>query len=91
VTNQPSPFTLVLTALAGWFNRKQQDVLEYLREENRVLREQIGPSRLRLTDRQRRRLAAKGKPLGRKLLRQWATIVTPDSILRWHHRLIARK
>jgi helix-turn-helix protein len=47
--------------------------------------------RLRFTDDQRRRLAAKGKPLGRKALRQIAMIVTPDTILAWHRRLIAAK
>ena len=43
----------------------------------------------RLTDDQRRRLAAKGKPLGRRLLDKVAGIVTPDTILRWHRKLIA--
>ncbi len=56
-----------------------------------MLREQFGARRLRLSDDQRRRLAAKGQALGRKLLSQVATIVTPDTILRWHHRLIAAK
>ena len=70
-------------------NRHQQRIIEYLIEENRVLKEQLGGRRLRLNDDQRRRLAAKGKILGRKLLGQIATIVTPDTILRWHHRLIA--
>jgi putative transposase len=60
-------------------------------EENRVLKEQVKGRRLRLTDDQRRRLAAKGRPLGRRVLRQVATIVTPDTILRWHRQLIARK
>ena len=46
---------------------------------------------MRLTDDQRRRLAAKGKPLGRRILRNIATIVTPDTILAWHRRLIAAK
>jgi len=68
-------------------------VIAYLIEENRVLKEQLeaGGRRLRLTDGQRRRLAAKGKPLGRKGLRTIATIVTPDTILAWHRRLIATK
>ena len=60
-------------------------------EENRVLREQLKGRRVWLTDDQRRRLAAKGQPLGRRILRRLATIVTPDTILRWHRRLIARK
>jgi len=68
-------------------------VIGYLIEENRVLKEQLetGGRRLRFTDDQRLRLAAKGKPLGRKVLRQIATIVTPDTILAWHRKLIAAK
>ena len=72
-------------------NHNQLQMIEYLREENRVLREQLGPRQLRFTDDQRRRLAAKAKTLGRKLLAQVATIVTPDTLLRWHQRLIAQK
>ena len=81
---------LILTA-AGWVNRHQEDVIDYLREENRVLREQRGPRPLRLTDAQRRRLAVRGQKLGRRMLAQVASIVTPDTILRWYRRLIARK
>ncbi len=55
-------------------------------EENRVLKGQLGKKRLLLTDDQRRRLAARGKILGRRLLAKVTTIVTPDTILRWHHR-----
>ncbi len=66
-------------------------IIEYLVEENRVLKEQMKGRRLRLTDEQRRRLAAKGKRLGRQTLNRVATIVTPDTILRWHRRLIALK
>ena len=81
---------LILTA-AGWVNRHQEDVIDYLREENLVLREQLGPRPLRLTDAQRRRLAVRGQKLGRRILAQVAGIVTPDTILRWYRRLIARK
>jgi len=82
---------MLLLMLAGWINRHQLAVIDYLKEENRVLRELHGKRRLRFTDDQRRRLAAKGKVLGRRLLTEVCNIVTPDTILRWHRRLIARK
>ena len=72
-------------------NQRQLQIIDYLREENRVLREQLGGRRVRLNDDQRRRLAARAKGLGRKLLAQLATIVTPETLLAWHRRLIARK
>ena len=72
-------------------NQQQQHAIEYLREENRVLREQLGNRRLRLNDDQRRRLAAKANGLGRRFLRQIATIVTPETLLAWHRKLIAQK
>ena len=51
------PWQLLVAAMAGWINQHQQAVVEYLREENRVLKEQLGGLRLRLTDAQRLRLA----------------------------------
>ncbi len=81
----------MLVALSGWINRHQLLIIDYLKEENRALREQLGGKRLRFTDDQRRRLASKAKVLGRKLLRELGTLVTPDTLLRWHLRLIARK
>ena len=80
---------LVLT-FAGWVNRHQDDLIAYLREENRVLREHLGPRPLRLTDAQRRRLTVRGQQLGRRVVMQVAGIVTPDTILRWYRRLIAQ-
>src|SRR3990172_2657563 len=65
----------------GDIHRHQQDAVEYLREENRVLREMLGKRRLSFTDRQRRRLAIRGRELGRALLSGIATLVTPDTIL----------
>ena len=84
---------LLLATFAGWVTRQQSHAIAYLIEENRVLEEQLTASgkRVRFTDDQRRRLAAKGKPLGRKVLQQIATIVTPDRILAWHRKLIASK
>jgi hypothetical protein len=72
-------------------NQHQQCVIEYLIEENRVLREQVGSRRMRFSDEQRRRLAAKAKKLSRKVLAQVATIVTPETLLAWHRKLIAKK
>ena len=71
-----NPFHFVVIVLAGWMNQRQQSVIEYLREENRVLREQLGDRRLQFTDDQRRRLAVRAKGLGRKLLMEIATLVT---------------
>ena len=76
---------------AGRVTRHQEHVIDDLREEHRVLREQRGPRPRRLTDAQRRRLAGRGQKLGRQMLAQVASIVTPDTMLRWYRRLIARK
>lgn len=85
------PLRFIIVVLAGWLNQQQQEVIDYLREENRGLREQLGSRRLRLNDEQRRRLAVRAKKLGHKLLGEIASIVTPDTLLRWHRKLIARK
>jgi hypothetical protein len=85
------PFRFLLIAAAGWMNQQQQLAIDYLREENTVLREQLGRRRLRLNDDQRRRLAVKAKGLGWRALSQLATIVTPGTLLAWHRKLIAQK
>lgn len=82
---------MLLAALLGWLEREQRDVIAFLREENRALKAQLAGRRLRLSDAQRRRLAVLGQRLGRAVLRDVATLVTPDTILRWHRDLIARK
>jgi len=74
------PFGFLASVLAGWANQQQQDALEYLREENRVLREHLTGTRIRYTDNQRRRLAAKAKALGRKALDEVATLVSGNSV-----------
>ena len=75
------PFQFLIVALAGWINQHQRDVIEYLQTENRVLREQLGPRRLRFTGHQRIRLAAKAKHLRRPVLREIGSIVSPDTLL----------
>jgi hypothetical protein len=75
----------------GLANERQRQAIEYLREENRVLREQLGECRIRFTDTQRIRLADKAKGLGRKVLDDVATLVTPSTLLAWHRILISKK
>ncbi len=85
------PLTLLVVAVAGWIKRDQQAAIVYLLEENRVLKARLRGRKLRFTDDERRRLAVKGKALGRKLLAEVAGIVTPDTLLAWHRKLIAKK
>ena len=81
----------LLLVLAGWVNRQQQDVIDYLQEENRVLRAGLRGKRLRLSDDERRRLAVKAQALGREALAQIASVATPATLLRWYRHLIAAK
>jgi len=85
-----TPLRFLLVCFSGWMNHRQRLIIEYLQEEIRVLQEQLG-KRPRFNDDQRRRLAAKGKSIGRKDLARFASIVTPDTLLAWHRRLIAKK
>jgi transposase InsO family protein len=77
--------------VAGWVNRRQLEVIEYLQEENRLLKERLGGRRLRYTHAERCRLARKAHALGRKLLNELETLVTPDTLLRWYRELVASK
>jgi hypothetical protein len=91
MTSVLQPFYLFVIALAGWLSRHQHTVIAYLIEENRVLKEQLEGQRLRFTDEQRVRLAVKAKVLGRRTLGDLETLVTPDTLLAWHRKLIAMK
>ena len=81
----------LLLVVAGWVNRQQQDVIDYLQEENRVLRAGLRGKRLKLSDDDRRRLAVKAQALGREALAQIASVATPATLLRWYRYLIAAK
>ena len=73
------PLHLLLMMFAGWINRQQLDIIDYLQEENRLLKERLGGRRIRFTDAERRRLARKAHTLGRKVLNALDTLVTPDT------------
>src|ERR1019366_6073752 len=85
------PWQLLLSIVAGWIHDEQQKIIEYQRTVIQVLQEKNGKKRILLNDDQRRRLAVKGKVLGRKLLNEIGTLFTPDTILRWHRELVAQK
>ena len=86
---QPWQFFFVI--LVGWVNREQQEIIEFYQTQLDAVMKAQGKKRLSLTDDQRRLLAVKGKSLGRKALMELTTIVTPDTILRWHRTLVAQK
>ena len=87
---QAKPLAILLMMLSGWINRQQQ-AIEYLKEENRILREKLGSKRILLNDSQRRRLAILGKGIGRKALTEVCCVFSPDTILKWHRKLVAMK
>src|SRR4029450_6730513 len=82
---------VLISMVAGLLQRHQQQVITYLLAENRVLKAQLGGRRLHLTDSDRRHLAELAYPLGRTRLKDMATIATPETLMRWYHRLIAQK
>jgi putative transposase len=91
VNLKPSPLAFIVFLLAGWISRQQVIVIEYLKAQNRMLRERLKERSLRFSDRERELLARKAFGIPRKVLLELGTIVTPDTLLRWHRQLIARK
>ena len=83
-----TPFHVMLVVLSEYVRREQEKQIEYLQVESQILREKIGGSRVLLSDNQRRRLAVKGKALGRCQLGKVAIIAQADTILRWHREVI---
>ncbi len=87
----PPWLQFLILVFAGWVNRRQLQAIDYLKAENRILREQLGGRPLRFTDAQRRRLARAAKRVGRKGLFDLDPVVTPDTLQRWYQRLVAAK
>src|SRR3989449_1963222 len=83
--------SFVLMMVSGWVHRHQLIVIEFLQAENRLLKERLRGRGIRFTDAERALLARKAKAVGRKALLELETIVSPDTLLRWHRRLIAEK
>ena len=85
------PWHILLAALCGMVNERQQQVIEFQNAQIETLLKKLGKKRLLLNDDQRRLLAVKAHAIGRKALLELTTIVTPDTILRWHRKLVAKK
>jgi len=91
MSSVPPALTFLLTVFAGWVNRHQVIVIEYLQAENSMLQERLRGRRLRFSDAERALLARKAKAVGRRALLELRTIVTPDTLMRWHRQLVATK
>jgi putative transposase len=81
----------LLMVVSGWVHRRQLIVIEFLQAENRLLKARLSGKRIRFTDAERALLARKAKAVGRKALLGLDTVVSPDTLMRWHRRLIAEK
>src|SRR6202521_455310 len=87
----PPLLSFLLMVVSGWVHRHQLIVIEFLQAENRLLKEKSAGRRIRFTDAERALLARKAKAVGRKALLKLDTIVSPDTLLRWHRQLVAEK
>src|SRR2546427_8351055 len=87
----PPVLSFLLMIAAGWVHRHRLIVIEFLQAENRLLKDRLRGKRIRFTDAERALLARKAKAVGRKALLELETIVSADTLLRWHRRLIAEK
>jgi transposase InsO family protein len=81
----------LLMIVSGWVHRHQLTVIEFLQAENRLLKEKLRGKRIRFSDAERALLARKAKAVGRKALLELDTLVSPETLLRWHRRLVAQK
>lgn len=82
---------LLLLALAGAMNQKNQEVIDFLNAEIKTLKEIFGKKRLKFNNEQRAYLAAKFKKLNQEIARQQELLVTPETFMKWYKNLIAQK
>jgi transposase InsO family protein len=87
----PPLLSFLLMIAAGWVHRHQLIVIEFLQAENRLLKDRLRGRRIRFTDAERALLARKAKAVGRRALLELDTIVSPDTLLRWHRQFVAEK
>jgi len=87
----PPLLTFLLMVIAGWVHRRQLILIEFLQAENRLLKERLRGKHIRFTDAERALLARKAKAVGRKALLKLDTLVSPDTLMRWHRHLVAQK
>jgi hypothetical protein len=87
----PPLLSFLLMVAAGWVNRHQLIVIEFLQAENQLLKQRLRGKRIRFSDAERALLARKAKAVGREALLELDTLVTPDPLMRWHRRLVAQK
>ena len=87
----PPLLSFLLMVAAGWVNRHQLIVIEFLQAENQLLKQRLRGKRIRFSDAERALLARKAKAVGRKALLELDTLVSPDTLMRWHRRLVAQK
>ena len=87
----PPLLSFLLMIVSGWVHRRQLIVIEFLQAENQMLKERLRGKRIRFTDAERALLARKAKAVGRKALLELDTIVSPDTLMRWHRQFVAQK
>ncbi len=89
------PNIVFLSMLSGWINRQQQEAINFLMEENKILKHELlkatGKKRIVLNDKQRRRLAILAKRVGRKMLFEISYVFSPDTLLKWFRKLAGKK
>src|SRR5687768_7360347 len=91
MSSGPPVLSFLLMMMSGWVHRHQLLVIEFLQAENRLLKERLRGKRIRFTDAERALLARKAKAVGRRALLELNCVVSPDTLMRWHRRLVAQK